>query len=398
MPRVCLNQSDEGLRKSSHMLTLPIDTHLVAGLTIAVAFSLALLMLPWIANARGLWLLSLIAAAFYYWREFVGFVIVGGIGFLAVIWLSKQAPQARRWRYACFAMLALVAVFTCGRLWHWDRLWYFPWTGPLALYSLGMWPVLRLITLFWEVGSGSGAAPLLSQYVLWICFPLTLGSPLLRWSQMPGVFLPKPAALKSALWWWEATAATAKMAVGLSLAPGQALLASHWHSHFGLNAVATFLTGPFGFYLTNAGYLHWMQLLGGLCGINVPESYNYPIGRENISAFWMNWNMTATFVFRDYLFYNRWGGLTYNIYFNTILLFTLVGLWHAANFYWILWGFLHGLLFVTYLLWRKFGKNWSHLPLRGTRVANLAARLLTYFSVCMCWYLPSKILQKLAAL
>ena len=108
--------------------------------------------------------------------------------------------------------------------------------------------------------------------------------------------------------------------------------------------------------------------------------------------------MTATRVFRDYLFFNRWGQRTYNVYFNTILLFTLVGLWHAANGYWILWGFLHGLLFVSYLLWRKFGDRFGNVPLRGTTVSKTAARLLTYFSVCMCWYLPSKILQKLGAI
>ena len=378
------------------MLTSTINTHQLDGFAIAVVFSLAILVLPWIAKLKGTWLLSLIGAAIYFRREFIGFILVSGVTFLAVTWLSRQSAQARRWRCACFAMLVLVAVFTCGRIWHWDRQWHFPGTGPLALYSLGMWPTLRLITLFWEVGSGSVAAPLLSQYVLWVCLPLTLGGPILRWSQMPGKLSTQPGVFKSAFWWREAAAASAKMITGLSLPTGQALLASHWHSHIGLNAVSTFLTGPFGFYLSAAGYFQWMQLLGTSCGIKLPQSYNYPVGRENISAFWMNWNMTATFVFRDYLFYNRWGGRTYNIYFNTILLFTLVGLWHAANAYWILWGFLHGLLFVTYLLWRKFGKNLD-FPLRGTRVSNLGARLLTYFSVCMCWYLPSKILQKLAA-
>ena len=117
-----------------------------------------------------------------------------------------------------------------------------------------------------------------------------------------------------------------------------------------------------------------------------------------MSAFWMNWNMTATFVFRDYLFYNRWGRGTYNIYVNTILLFTLVGLWHEANAYWILWGFLHGLLFCCFLLWRKYNQRLGHDPLRGTPLSRTAGRALTYFCVCILWYLPSKILQKAGAL
>lgn len=380
------------------MLTLALDTHGMSGLTIAAAFSLALTALPWIARTKALGLLTLLAAAFYYWREFLGFVLVSGIAYWLVRWLAKQTVPARRWSWACLAMIILALVFALGRLEHWDRLWFFPITGPLALYSLGMWPALKLVTLFWEVGSGSVAAPSLSQYVIWACLPFTLGGPVLRWSQMPGALIVNPAIFKSVEWWRGAAAATAKLILGASLQPAQALLASHWHSHFGTNAVATFLTGPFGFYLATAGYLDWMVLLGRPCGIKLPESFNYPIGRENISAFWMNWNMTATFVFRDYLFYNRWGRKSYNIYFNTILLFTLVGFWHAANVYWILWGFLHGLLFVAFLLWRKFGQRLHNLPLRGTAASKTAARLLTYFSVCMCWYLPSKILQKLAAI
>ena len=379
------------------MLTVAMDTHLAAGLAIAMACMLAIVAIPRIAQTKFLWLLSLVAAGVYYWREFVGFVLVSTVAYLVVCWIARHESPARRWRWACLAILALVAIFTVGRLEHWDRPLPIPVAGPLALYSLGMWPALRLVTLFWEVGSGSIPMPSPSQYLIWTCLPFTLGGPILRWSQMPAAFRVEPGILKSAAWWGDAAAATLKFAAGIFLSTAQTLLAHHWHSHYGNNAISTFLTGPIGFYLTTAGYWQWMELLGGPCGIKLPESFNYPIGRENISAFWMNWNMTVTCVFRDYLFYNRFGRRTYNIYFNTILLFTLVGLWHAPNAYWILWGFLHGLLFSSFPLWRKFGARWCDIPLRGTVVSRTAARLVTYFGVCMCWYLPSKILQGLAA-
>ena len=129
-------------------------------------------------------------------------------------------------------------------------------------------------------------------------------------------------------------------------------------------------TGPVGFYLSTASYFHLMEVLGRPAGFKLPPSFNYPLGRENISAFWMNWNMTATFLFRDYLFYNRWGRRTYNIYFNTVLLFTLVGLWHAANAYWILWGFLHGLSFCVFLLWRKYNGRLGRYPFARHRAVQ----------------------------
>jgi D-alanyl-lipoteichoic acid acyltransferase DltB (MBOAT superfamily) len=379
------------------MLTSGIDQHLISGLAVAAAFSLAFIAFPWLERIKCVWLLSLVAAACYYWREFLGFVLISAIGYIVVYWLSRETSPARRWRWACVSMFALVFVFTCGRIQHWDRPWVFPIVGPMALFSLGMWPALKLVTLLWEVGSNSVAAPSLSQYLIWTCLPFTLGGPILRWSQMPSVLLADPRVLTSAAWWRGAGAATAKLMVGVSLGLGQQSLTSHWpQAHFWNNAAATFVSGPIGFYLTLAGYFQWMELLGRPCGIKLPESFNFPIGRENISAFWMNWNITATYVFRDYVFYNRWGRRTYNVYFNVILLFTLVGLWHATNAYWILWGFLHGLLFATFLLWRKFGTRLRNLPLRGTLVSRTSARVLTYFSVCMCWYLPSKIIQKLA--
>jgi D-alanyl-lipoteichoic acid acyltransferase DltB (MBOAT superfamily) len=150
------------------------------------------------------------------------------------------------------------------------------------------------------------------------------------------------------------------------------------------------LVAPWSFYLTFAGFFQMIQSLGRVAGVPVPDSFNRAFGRENIAAFWANWNMTATRVFRDYLFYARWGSSRHHAFLNTLILFTLVGLWHDTHPYWILWGFLHGILFCAYMLWRRIAPR----P-RGTWAGLLVARAITYVSVCACWYLPSKILQGL---
>ncbi|MBZ5608725.1 MAG: hypothetical protein LAP38_10730 [Acidobacteriia bacterium] len=379
--------------------TLTVDPHYLAGIAVAAAFSGVLLLIPFFRQTWYACTLSIIAAGVYYGREFPGFVLVSAAAYAVMRGLCGATSPEQRWRWACVAMLVLAGVFTLARVEQWERYWSVAGLGPIVLLSLGMWPTLKLMTLFWEVGSGSLPAPTLLTYVLWICLPFTLSGPVLRFSQMPGTLVIDWRTLASAGWWFEAAAATAKLMVGVSLNFGQQLLRTHFpQAHYFDNAISAFVTGPIGFYLTTAGYFHWMELLARPAGVKIPPSFNFPVGRENISAFWMNWNMTATYVFRDYLFYNRWGRRTYNIYFNTILLFTLVGLWHAANAYWVLWGFLHGLLFTIFLLWRKYRGALPRLPLAGTRLANMGARVLTYFSVCMCWYLPSKILQKLAVL
>lgn len=379
------------------ILGTTIDAHLVVGLTLAAVFSVLIVLVPAFQKERLLSLLSLLVAAAYYGRDFLGFLIVSGIAYAAVRSLGRETIPARRWRWAWIGIIVLAVVFTAGRVLHWNR--------PLILgsvqvpvYTFGMWPALKLVTLLWEVGSGAVAVPALSRYVIWTALPFTLGGPVLRLSQMPPQLTGNPQAWRSPGWWMEACAATAKLGGGILLGTFQQLFPIHGpHAHFLNNALATFLTGPIGFYLTTAGYFHWMELLARPAGLKLPPSFNWPVGRENISTFWMNWNMTATYVFRDYLFYNRWGGRNFNIYLNTLILFTMVGLWHEANAYWILWGFLHGLLFTGYLLWRKYGSRFGRIPLRGTLVSQVAARIFTYFCVCMCWYLPSKILQKLGA-
>jgi D-alanyl-lipoteichoic acid acyltransferase DltB (MBOAT superfamily) len=348
------------------MLTTSVDPHLLVGFTIAFVLSLAISFVPLLQRGFGLGFVSVAGAVLFYQQEFTGFVVVAGLAYLVVSSLNAQTDPAARWQLACLAMLALIILFTIGRVFHWDRA--VPLHGSLRSSAciLDMWLIIRLVTLFWEVGSGTIDLPSFSRYVVWTCLPFTLGGPLLRFSEMPKTIQVDWRFWTSAAWWTEGLAAVAKLILGIVLGIGHQMMTDRWpHAHLWNNAVLTFVAGPLGFYLTLAGYFHLMEVLGRPAGFKLPTSFNYPIGRENISAFWMNWNMTATFVFRDYLFYNRWGRRTYNIYLNTLILFTLVGLWHAANPYWVLWGFLHGLLFCVFLLWRKYGQRLSKLPMRG---------------------------------
>jgi D-alanyl-lipoteichoic acid acyltransferase DltB (MBOAT superfamily) len=376
------------------------DPSLLLALGVALAATLLMALTPRALRRAAVPCLSVLSALACFRRAFVGFVVVAVLAYLLLRYLNTYTDLGRRWHCACALLFLLALVFGAGRLLHWDRATMSVHSVPFAMYSLDMWMLLRLVTLFWEVGSGTIAAPSPLRYIIWICLPFTLAGPLMRFSEMPGEICPNRALWKTAYWWMEIAAGSGTLVLGFALELSQQALTTHWpasvpHGHFVRNAIGTFITGPLSFYLTLAGYYRCMQALALPAGFKLKPSFNFPIGRENISAFWMNWNMTATFVFRDYLFYNRWGRANYNIYFNTILLFTLVGFWHAANTYWILWGFLHGLLFSTFLLWRKYGKKTPGLPLRGTPASRTAARALTYFAVCMAWYLPSKIIQKL---
>src|SRR5215510_14920244 len=345
--------------------------------------------MPALHRGKYLPLLSLLAAGGFYGRTLVAFLGVSAIAYIVLWWLKAQTSRTQRWRLTCIALLLLLTVFTAGRALHWDHFRVGSSRLEVPVYYLDMWLVLRLVTLFWEVGSGAVPDLSLSRYIVWICLPFTIAGPILRYSQWPEEVRPDRSFWTRQAWWLTMGAGAVKTLAGLGLPAFQNAVVAHWPAaHLAHVMLAAFITGPLGFYFITAGYFQLMEALGQPAGFKIPESFNSPIGRENISAFWMNWNMTATSVFRDYLFYNRWGRRNYNVYFNTVLLFTLVGLWHAANAYWILWGFLHGLLFCVFLLWRQYSKSFPGLPLRGTAMSRSGARLLTYICVCACWYLP----------
>jgi D-alanyl-lipoteichoic acid acyltransferase DltB (MBOAT superfamily) len=378
------------------VIDLGLDSRLLIGLAVALASSFLISVFPILQKDRYLFVLCAMSAALWYGPAFGGFVVVSAAAYVIACGVGRQSDPARRWTWACAGLFLIAGIFTLGRVFEWGSPLPVQGSVSIVLYSLEMWAVLRLLTLVWEVGSGTLATPSLIRYCIWICLPFTLGGPLLRFSQMPEAACVDKKLWTSSEWWFEAAGALSKVMVGVGLTAWHQIILSRWpEADLWEKAIVTFLTGPIGYYLIAGGYFHLMEVWGRPAGFKLLPSFDSPIGRENIAAFWTNWNMTATFMFRDYLFYNRWGYQTYNIYFNTLLLFTLVGLWHEANAYWILWGFLHGLLFCSFLFWRKHRTRLGTIPLSGTRAARLTAGALTYIAVCLCWYLPSKILQKL---
>jgi len=88
--------------------------------------------------------------------------------------------------------------------------------------------------------------------------------------------------------------------------------------------------------------------LGMLFGFNFPENFNRPYSAVSITDFWRRWHMTLTNWFRDYLYIplggNRRGIAQTSA--NLAIVCVLCGLWHGANWTFLLWGLYHGLFMV----------------------------------------------------
>ena len=101
-------------------------------------------------------------------------------------------------------------------------------------------------------------------------------------------------------------------------------------------------------YYDFAGYSDMAIGLGRMLGFKFPMNFNYPFIARTVTEFWKRWHMTLSFWLRDYLFVSLGGYRRGRLraYLNLLIVFTLCGLWHGANWNYILFGFDMGALIV----------------------------------------------------
>jgi len=114
-------------------------------------------------------------------------------------------------------------------------------------------------------------------------------------------------------------------------------------------------------YADFAGYSNIAIGIGKLLGFNIMQNFAYPYFARDIREFWKRWNISLTTWFRDYVFLPIAYSVSRNIksdrfYFikTEFLIYTvgiagtwiLTGLWHGANYTFILWGLFHGFFLI----------------------------------------------------
>jgi len=95
--------------------------------------------------------------------------------------------------------------------------------------------------------------------------------------------------------------------------------------------------------------------LSKMIGIKLPENFNSPYKSTNIIDFWKRWHITLSSFLKKYLYFplggNRKG--IYRKYQNILIVMILAGLWHGADWTFVLWGGMHGFLILINHYWRE---------------------------------------------
>lgn len=137
-------------------------------------------------------------------------------------------------------------------------------------------------------------------------------------------------------------------------------------------------------YADFAGYSLMAVGSGKLLGIELQTNFIRPYFSKTVTEFWRRWHISLTTWFRDYIYFplggNRVSKARWML--NTMIVFTVSGLWHGAAYTFLIWGALHGACMIAERL--LYGKRIKEISDRLT-FSNILRMLLTFCIVSFAW-------------
>ena len=140
----------------------------------------------------------------------------------------------------------------------------------------------------------------------------------------------------------------------------------------------------FQIYCDFSGYSDIARGAARIMGFELMTNFDNPYHSKSIGEFWRRWHISLSTWFKDYV-YIPLGGSHVTVprwSMNILLVFLLSGLWHGANWTFLLWGLLHG----TYLIASRLSVNLRKNLLHWTRLISFP-RVHTVISICITFTL-----------
>jgi alginate O-acetyltransferase complex protein AlgI len=153
----------------------------------------------------------------------------------------------------------------------------------------------------------------------------------------------------------------------------------------GTSALCGVLFFSFQIYGDFAGYSLIAIGIGRIMGVNFGRNFHRPYFARDFSDFWRRWHISLSSWLRDYLYIslggNRRGERRTRI--NLMLTMLIGGLWHGANWTFVVWGGLHGLLLVIQRLTGRLWRGPTPKPVAG--LVDLLRILGVFSCVTVAW-------------
>jgi len=340
------------------------------------------------------WLLLLAASCFFYAYLIPAYLLVLfliiGIDYLAGRMIEANKGTARRF-YLGLSILSNLVVLALFK-YHDFFVENINMLSATPLFSIWKWvlPVglsfhtFQAMSYTIEVYKGNQKAERnLRIYALYVMFyPQLVAGPIERPQKLlPQFYQRHPvsydgiaAGLKFMLWGFFMKTVVADR---LGIYTDYVYRNAEAHSRLALITATFFYT--FQIYCDFSGYSLIAIGSARAMGFGLTKNFNRPYLAVSFRDFWKRWNITLSQWFRDYVFIPMGGSRvrTLRYIYNILVVFILSGLWHGANWTFIVWGLLHGML----ILFGYFKKK--YLP--GLVVSKSIGIITTFLIVWICW-------------
>jgi alginate O-acetyltransferase complex protein AlgI len=333
------------------------------------------------------WLLLLAASCFFYMCFVPIYILILAatiaVDFVAGILIERTPAPARKKVYLVMSIVSVCAILfvfkyfnffnnnlaALARVLHWN----YPIKTLRVLLPIGLsFHTFQSLSYVFEVYRGRQPAEkhfgLYSLYVMY--FPQLVAGPIER----PQNLLHQFKEVKDFDWQrlWNGVSLSLwglfkKVVVADSLAIYTDTIYNHSRQHTGTSLLLATYFFAIQIYCDFSGYSDIARGISRIYGIELMKNFETPYFAKSISEFWSRWHISLSTWFRDYVYIPLGGNrvsLARNM-FNIGVVFLISGLWHGANWTFVIWGALHGMY---YLVWR------SLVPMR-TGVSHQEKRL-----------------------
>jgi alginate O-acetyltransferase complex protein AlgI len=151
----------------------------------------------------------------------------------------------------------------------------------------------------------------------------------------------------------------------------------------------------FRLYFDFSGYSDIVIGIGILFGVKLPENFDRPYLKQNLSAFWQSWHITLSTWARAYVYtplskvlLRRKASTNVAVLICSAATMSVVGLWHGVTVPFLIWGLWHGLGLFVHQVWSERTRKWY----RGLKdkprqkiAWHVAGILLTFHFVLLGW-------------
>lgn len=140
-------------------------------------------------------------------------------------------------------------------------------------------------------------------------------------------------------------------------------------------------------YFDFSGYCDMARGIGSMLGIEIPVNFDSPYRARNIIEFWKRWHITLNRFFTSYVYIplggNRKGQM--RMYGNLLIVFLLSGIWHGAGWNFIVWGMMHGILYVITRWWQHNKKTTNVSYGIYHRMMSQLSKICLFLYVSIAW-------------